>query len=176
MKTYTRLTALLLCLLMLLTLSPAALASDERTERYDSGVIVGFAPLGEAAALDTPIKPDLIELEKLFPAQLELMLGGTVRYVGDTIDSVEPETTESLDVRWLCLEDYDESLDVFHFTPVLEGYKLADGVPLPVITVTVGAEPEIPELSPLPFPDEEEVPVVGALPRLRGSFPAAYNN
>ncbi len=176
MKTHTRLTALLLCLLMLLGLSPAALASDERAERYDSGVIVGFAPLGEAAVVDTPIKLDLIELEKLFPAQLELMLGGTVRYVGDTIESVEPETTESLDVRWLCLEDYDESLDVFHFTPVLEGYKLADGVSLPLVTVTVGAEPEIPELSPLPFPDEEEVPVVGALPRRRASFPTSYNN
>ena len=175
MKTYTRLTALLLCLIVLLTLSPAALAAGRRAERYDSGVIVGFAPLGEAAVVDTPIKLDLIELEKRLPARLEVLLGGTVRYIGDAIDSVEPETTESLDVRWLCLEDYDEALDVFHFSPVLE-YKLADGVSLPTVTVTVGAEPEIPELSPLPFPDEEEVPVVGALPRRRTSFPTSYNN
>ncbi len=129
-----------LCLSLFLILIPAAFAATGSVHVYDSSVITGFEAPDYAETVNTDYKYALIELRKEFPAQLTVRLGGKVSYQEDKngslfISGTEDYTTRAIDVTWKCREDYDEDLDVFHFVPDLDDYKLAAGLELPVITV-----------------------------------------
>ena len=179
-KTLRKALASLLCLVLLLSLAPMALAADApsaayRTEQVEEDVIVGFRDSGLPLTIDTDYKLALIELQKRFPAQLTVLRGGTVSYDReDAVLQVEPAVTESVAVTWKCAEDYDEDLTVFHFVPVLER-PLARGVEAPVITVNILGELETPPLVTLP----EERPLLS--PGLSGGqaggakLPVSYN-
>lgn len=105
--------------------------------------------------VDTDYKLALIELQKRFPTALTVLRGGTVFYDRDgAVLRVEPTARESIAVTWKCLEDYDDDLDVFHFVPALD-LRLAEGVELPIVTVNILGELEIPPLVTLP----EEPPI-----------------
>ena len=179
-KTLQKALASLLCLALLLSLAPMALAADTpsaayRTEQVEENVIVGFQDSGLPLTIDTDYKLALIELQKRFPAQLTILRGGTVSYDREgAVVKVEPAVTESIAVTWKCAEDYDEDLDVFHFVPMLVG-PLARGVEAPVITVNVLGELETPPLVMLP----EERPLLPPGPssgQAGGArLPASYN-
>ncbi|MBQ6927161.1 MAG: leucine-rich repeat protein [Oscillospiraceae bacterium] len=143
-KTVQKALSAVLCLALLLSLAPAAMAAAYRTEPVDADVITGFD--SPDLTIDTDYKLALVELKKRFPAELTVMLGGTLSYDRDgTLLDAAPAVTESIAVTWECLEDYDEDLDVFHFVPALD-LRLAEGVKLPVVTVNIRGELEIPQL------------------------------
>lgn len=148
----------LLCLSLCLLLLPAAFAAGETHD--DSSVITGFESLGDSAVIDTNYKLAMIELCKLFPAQISVRTGSLSR---------------TLDVSWECLEDYDEDLDVFHFVPVFADYTVADSTEPPVITVNVLGRIEIPPLIDMPDEDLEPAPVFGSSYKRRGVLPSYYN-
>ena len=148
----------LLCLSLCLLLLPAAFALGETHD--DSSVITCFESLGDSAVIDTDYKLAMIELRKLFPAQISVRTGSLSR---------------TLDVSWECLEDYDEDLDVFHFVPVFADYTVADGTEPPVITVNVLGRIEIPPLIDMPDEDLEPAPVFGSSYQGRGVLPIYYN-
>ena len=177
--------ASLLCLVLVLSLAPMALAADAsgyRARHYDEDIIVGFQSPDAPLVIDTEYKYALIELRKQFPAELTVFMGGTVFYEQDegesiSIHHIEPAVTESVAVTWKCTEDYDEDLDVFHFVPALDEEHLADSVELPVITVHVLGALERP-----PMPVFEDVPDYDVIPSgdfgttVEGVLPIYYNN
>ena len=122
-KTISLFLALLLCLL----LTAAAYADS-------TAVIAEFEPLGDAATVETAFKLARITLLKRFPAELSVRLEGQTEY-------------RSVPVTWQCTEDYNETLDSYHFTPVFEDYTLAEGLAAPEITVTVLGESVTPPLT-----------------------------
>ena len=146
---------LLLCLSLCLLSTPAAFAENETAQTYDDSCITGFELPDSTATVDTAYKYALIELKKEFPEKLTVYRGGVVySQPGEDgkpgVTHVEDSSAQRIEVTWRCLEDYDEDLDVFHFVPALDGYTLADGVELPVITVNVLGRIETPPLSELP--------------------------
>ena len=137
-KTVQKALSAVLFLALLLSLAPAAMAAAYRTEPVDADVITGFD--SPDLTIDTDYKLALVELKKRFPAELTVMLGGTLSYDRDgALLDAAPAVTESIAVTWECLEDYDEDLDVFHFVPALD-LRLAEGVKLPVVTVNILGE------------------------------------
>ncbi len=127
--------ALLLCLL----LTAAAYADS-------TAVIAEFEPLGDAATVETAFKLARITLLKRFPAELSVRLEGQAEYC-------------SVPVTWQCTEDYNETLDSYHFTPVFEDYTLAEGLEAPEITVIVLGEPVTPPLTARPKGKGIEIPI-----------------
>ena len=171
---------LLLCLGFCLCVASSAWAAEPESQTWPDDVIVGFEGPDSPIVIDTPYKYALIELEKEFPAQLTVCMGGTVFFErGDDnavlIRRVEPAVTKRIDAAWQCLEDYDEDLDVFHFVPVLEGESLAEGVEPPVITVNVLGRIQIPPLPMIPEDAFGPVPDFSYAPVPRASLPASYN-
>lgn len=180
--------ALLLCLVLLLCFAPLAWAEDGtayETRSYDNDVIVGFEDADSPLIVNTNYKYALIELEKEFPSSLTVYMGGTVYYTRSkdgmpAIHHAEPARTVRMDVRWECMEDYDEDLDVFHFVPALGEEELADGVELPILAVNVLGRIERPLM-----PETEEdmgqflqdADMFYAEEGVSGSaLPASYNN
>ena len=137
--------ALLLCFVLLLGFAPLAWAEDTagyETRLYGKNVIVGFAESDFPLTVDTEYKYALVELQKEFPVQLTVLMGGTAFYTrgadGElSLHHVDGAVTQDIDVSWKCAEDYDEDLDIFHFVPVLSEAELAEGVELPILTVNV---------------------------------------
>ncbi len=170
----------LLCLGLFLILIPAAFAATGSVHVYDSSVITGFEAPDYAETVNTDYKYALIELRKEFPAQLTVRLGGKVSYQEDKngsriISGTEDYTTRAIDVTWKCREDYDEDLDVFHFFPDLGGYKLAEGLELPVITVNNLDLLPIPPLMDLPEDPYHWVPIPEEGPEPKAALPSYYN-
>lgn len=162
---------LILCLCLFLCLAPLAFAEDGSenvvSKVYDKSVIVGFDTADYSSTVDTDHKYAMIELEKEFPAQLTVYFGGTVWYQADengvnTVLRTEHEVEQRLDVAWKCLEDYNDALDAFHFVPELSGYPMANVVELPVITVNILGDIEVPELNMLPPAPFASVPILGS--------------
>lgn len=165
----------------------AAAAESAETRQYENEVIVGFEDLGDAAVIDLEQKLALVGLQKLLPEKLGIQFGGTVYYEireDGTLAPVRAEgyNTQSVDVSWQCVENYDDSLESFHFVPVLDDYTLAEGLELPEITVIVRGTLQIPPLKEkeeTPY-DQHEVPQIGAVtkngkPVRRGTYPAKYD-
>ena len=171
---------LLLCFGLCLCFASVARAAEPETQAYADTVIVGFEIPDSPIVIDTPYKYALIELEKEFPAQLTVLMGGTVFYErGDDdsvlIDHAVPALTMHMDAEWKCLENYDEDLDVFHFVPVLDGETLANGLELPVITVNVLGRIQIPPRPMIPADAFGSVHVFSPSSVPRGTLPASYN-
>ena len=161
-------------------------ASSE-IRQYGDDVVVGFEDLGDYAVISLDNKIALFELERQFPAQLGLRFGGTVHYQKSedgTLIPIEAEGyhTQYVEVGWKCAEDYNDSLEYFHFVPILEEYSMAEALVLPEITVSIEGIPEIPHLverEPATY-DEYEVPVIdtgssGGMRKRRGVIPAQYD-
>lgn len=149
--------SLLLCLVLFLSLLPAAALADA------GSTIIGFAPLGDAETVSVKYKPALIELEKRFPAALNVTLSS-----GAAV---------STPVAWRCLEDYDEELSEFHFVPT-PALSVEAGVSLPAITVVIEAESARAVMSEPRERPEAEPPIVGALipeGRRGAPLPSSYN-
>ena len=166
----------------------AEAADDQNVVReFEDDVIVGFDEPGEADTINLEYKISLPALREMFPKQLVIWLGGTVHYEegedGALIPvNAEGYTAQNIDVEWSCVENYDESLELFHFVPVLEGYTLAEGIVLPEITVQVEGEFEAPPLTEYEKTayDDFEVPIIGSVgvdgrPIRRGTLPARYD-
>ena len=156
---HRRFSALFLMLALCLSLLPAGALAE-------GGTVVAFSPLGAAAEIVTPYKFSLVELQKLFPAELEVTL--------------DTGRTESLAVSWRCVENYDEALDAFHFVPVLD-CPLAAGLALPEITARFEGELARSVMESPPAYTGAALPIVGALyggayPRVWGALPASWNN
>ena len=166
----------------------AAGTDSTETKNFDEKVIVGFENLGDAALISLEYKLALVELEKLFPEKIDVRLGKTAVYENKEDGSrslirAENYDVQTLEVKWKCVENYDEELDVFHFIPVLDEYTLADTLKLPQITVEVKEKFETPPLMEIEdIPDDgPEVPVIGAVasdgtPINRGAFPSKYQS
>ena len=150
---------IMLCVSLFMILLLTVTASGESVRIYDERVITGFEPSDYNQTVELPYKYSLISLREEFPGQLVLWMGGEVSYQDNAagtpgILSVSGHQNLPMTVEWNCLEDYDSERDVFHFVPDLKGYKLADGLALPVITVKVlGKLPEPPAGN---IPDEPE--------------------
>lgn len=148
--------SLLISLLLCLLLTAAAYADS-------ANVIAAFEPLGDAATVETQFKLARVTLLKRFPAELSIRLEGQSGY-------------QPVPVTWECAEDYDETLDAYHFTPVFEGYTLAEGVKAPEITVVVLGESVTPPLFSHPTEQEREVPILGITHRDPSANLASYNS
>lgn len=148
--------SLLISLLLCLLLTAAAYADS-------ANVIAAFEPLGDAATVETQFKLARVTLLKRFPAELSIRLEGQSGY-------------QPVPVTWECAEDYDEALDAYHFTPVFEGYTLAEGVKAPEITVVVLGESVTPPLFSHPTEQDREVPILGAAYRDPSADLASYNS
>ena len=184
-NTLRKISGLLLCLVLILSLVPYALAAGG-TEEYkavlcEEDVIVGFPDADPPLTIDTPYKYALIELQKEFPARLSVQTGGTVFYLPDgTIHHTAPAVTRDIDITWTCAEDYDDDdPDVFHFLPVLDTLELAEGVVPPVITVRILgriARPPMPELAEEPelFQQDADVYYAPEAPSVSG-LPSKYD-
>jgi hypothetical protein len=178
--TLRKLVTLLLCLGLCMLLIPAAFA-EETVRAYDDSVITGFEDLGSAATVNTEYYYAMIELQKEFPAQLTVYTGGVVRYEQDengtySVYMVEDAVPQSIGVTWRCLENYNDNLESFHFVPALDGYELAEGVELPVITVNVLGQLEIPPMNSLPEAEHPTVPILGSVSTIRrNDLPTSYD-
>ena len=163
-------------------------ADDQNLIReFEDDVIVGFDEPGEADTISLEYKISLPALREMLPKQLVIWLGGAVHYEEGEDGALVPVnaegyTAQDIDVEWSCVENYDESLECFHFVPVLEGYTLAEGIVLPEITVQIEGEFEAPPLTEFEKTayDDFEVPIIGAVdvdgsPILRGTLPAKYD-
>ena len=163
-------------------------ADDQNLIReFEDDVIVGFDEPGEADTISLEYKISLPALREMLPKQLVIWLGGAVHYEEGEDGALVPVnaegyTAQDIDVEWSCVENYDESLECFHFVPVLEGYTLAEGIVLPEITVQIEGEFEAPPLTEFEKTayDDFEVPIIGAVdvdgsPILRGTLPARYD-
>ena len=127
--------------------------------------------------IDLEQKLALVGLQKLLPEKLGIQFGGTVYYEireDGTLAPVRAEgyNTQSVDVSWQCVENYDDSLESFHFVPVLDDYTLAEGLELPEITVIVRGTLQIPPLKEkeeTPY-DQHEVPQIGAVTKTENRY------
>ena len=155
-------------------------AFAESVRFYDSSVITGFEPADYQTTIDTEYKYALVELEKEFPAQLTVWLGGEAVYEENpgeprTLTSVSGYETKIVDVTWVCREDYDENLEVFHFVPDLEGYKSASGLEIPEITVNVLGTLPTPPLNPMPEMEHRPIEVKDKGLEEKATLPSSYN-
>ena len=172
---------IILSFVLNLILFSGVFAEENNVQRYNTDVVTGYDPKDFEIVIETEYKYALIELEKEFPSQLTVWLGGTVFYQTDqngqrVLMNAEDYLTWSLDVDWVCQEDYDEDLETFHFVPDIAGYEVAAGLELPVIIVNVLGELPIPPLPPLP--EETHRPFVIQKDGLieKASIPTSYNN
>ncbi|MBR4529096.1 MAG: InlB B-repeat-containing protein [Lachnospiraceae bacterium] len=133
---------------------------------YDGSVITAITP-PDPSEIETEYKLALESLQNRMPEILPVSLGGTV--VCDTDENGDPVAVSVTDAReaairvtdWECVQDYDEYLGEYEFTPVFAGtHTLAEGVKLPVIKVIVEKEEDGPT-GYIEIPDNIEVPVVG---------------
>ncbi len=151
----------LMVLAGIMILSASAFA--ESVQFYDSSVITGFERADYETTIDTEYKYAMIELEKEFPSQLTVWLGGEAIYEENPggsriLTSVSGYVTQTVDVTWICREDYNEKLEVFHFFPNFGEYKLASGLELPEIIVNVLDTLPIPPRNPIS--EQENHPIV----------------
>ena len=141
--------SLLFSLILCLCFFPVAYARAETPVSAVAGIIQSFEPLGDAAAIETDVKLSLVTLKQLFPAELKVQLEGS------------PAEAQLVPVTWKCVENYDETLDAYHFEPVLDGYGLADGVKVPLLTVTALHEHVTPPLNDYPDMPGKDIPILG---------------
>ena len=111
-------------LFLCLPFAAPAYAGAAISAEGSGNVIAAFEPLGDAGAIETEFKLALVTLKKRFPERLAVRLQGE-------------ETGRLVPVGWTCVENYDEELAVYHFTPVPEGYTLGEGTEVPVLSVRV---------------------------------------
>ena len=162
MKNYSYKTVIVFfCLIINFVLISGAFAEETNVQAFDTSVITGFESGAYDYVVNTEYKYALIELEKEFPTQLPVRLGGKAFYQkgqdGTSIlANVENYQTKSINVTWVCQENYDEDLKTFHFVPEFKNYKLAAGLEMPVLTVNVMGDIIIPPLHPIP--EEEHRP------------------
>lgn len=142
-KRFRKPISLFLALLLCLLLTAAAYADS-------TAVIAEFEPLGDAATIETDVKLSMITLKELFPSYLAVQLEG-----GSSASQLIP-------VTWKCVENYDEIFDAYHFTPVLDGYRLAEGVTAPTLTVTALNEHVTPPLNDYPDMPGTDIPILGS--------------
>ena len=135
-KAYSFLIALILCTLF----AASAFAGSGDPASSSSKVIVEFEALGALETIKTDYKLALVTLKKRFPSELSVLVRD---------DSASGERKECIPVDWACVEDYDQTLDAYHFKPVFEGYELSDGVEPPMLTVVALHEPVTPPLIPI---------------------------
>ena len=162
----------------IMLLSIPAFAQDVRF--YDSSVVTGFEPEDYEKTISTEYKYALIELEKEFPTQMTIYLGGEVHYQVNQdgsriITSVNGYSSQNIDITWVCQENYDEKLDEFHFVPYLENYELAESVELPILTVKILGELPIPPMITIPEEDMPEIPVLKETVTEKATIPTSYN-
>ena len=155
---------MLLCFIMSLMLFSAAIAAGEAVQYYDAGVITGFEQADYEQTINTEYKYALIVLRRQFPEQLTVRLGGTAYYQeaengSRMLTGIEKYFVQTVDVTWKCMEDYDEDLDVFHFVPVFEEYRIAEALEMPVITVNVLGKLQRPPLPPVHEEIFPEIPI-----------------
>lgn len=142
-------------LILFLILTSAVMVSAQSVKVYDDNVITGFEQADYNQIITTDYKYALIELEKEFPQQIAVQMGGNVLYQTDEngrqiLVNVSDFTIRTLNITWKCLENYDDKLDVYHFIPVLDEYELTENLDLPVITVNVSYTLQIPPLTYMP--------------------------
>ena len=142
-------------LILFLILTSAVTVSAQSVKVYDDNVITGFEQADYNQIITTDYKYALIELEKEFPQQIAVQMGGNVLYQTDEngrqiLVNVSDFTIRTLNITWKCLENYDDKLDVYHFIPVFDEYELADNLDFPVITVNVSYTLQIPPLTYMP--------------------------
>ncbi len=116
-------------------------------------------------------KPALCAVLAMLPEEIGVYLGG----IPSAEDGKEPEGAElrTVSVAWECEQDYDEWLNEYAFVPVTEGFELAEGVKVPMITLTV-EDLSIPPSGHVESEDQTEVPIVGAAGGMRRTA-SAYN-
>ena len=161
-KAYSFLIALILCTLF----AASAFAGSGDPASSSSKVIVEFEALGALETIKTDYKLALVTLKKRFPSELSVLVRD---------DSASGERKECIPVDWACVEDYDQTLDAYHFKPVFEGYELSDGVEPPMLTVVALHEPVTPPLIPIGGGGGESA-VSGYRLGGNGSGPSAYNS
>ena len=115
----------------------------------------------------TPPDPDFLltehklALERLLekmPQKLDVTYGNSVQNSADT-DTITGELTV---VTWESLDDYDERLGTYIFTPVFDdGVVFAEGVVKPEFTVTVEHEEDGATGGYIPDQLGYEIPIVG---------------
>ncbi len=156
--------------------------AQEVVRVYDAGVVTGFEPASYETNVNMSYKYALSELVKKFPSQLNVRLGGEAVYQENQngtgiLTGVSGYTTRLIDVSWVCREDYDEILDVYHFIPDFGEYQAADGLELPMIIANLKNEFIIPPMQPIPddlFP-EISVPEKKEQTTGKATLPTYYN-
>ena len=156
--------------------------AQEVVRVYDTGVVTGFEPASYETNVNMSYKYALSELVKKFPSQLNVRLGGEAVYQENQngtgiLTGVSGYTTRLIDVSWVCREDYDEVLDVYHFIPDFGEYQAADGLELPMIIANLKNEFIIPPMQPIPddlFP-EISVPEKKEQTTGKATLPTYYN-
>lgn len=117
------------------------------------------AETGVITAIDAPKKTD-------YSFKFKSTYDTLNKELPDTLTVHTGDKTKQIKVRWICEGDYNDKLGKYPFIPDMEGYKLADGVELPKLTLTF--EKEVPGgkagvgkvITDHRF--EEEVPIVGS--------------
>ena len=140
------------CIYFFFVIIPCANGAEEFSQIYDQTFITGFEMTDYEKSVDIEYKYALIELQKEFPSQVSIRLGGKVYFQEDpngslVITRVTDYITEKINVIWKCQENYDEELEVFHFVPEISGFHLAQSLDIPVITVNILGKLSIPPLN-----------------------------
>ena len=162
---------------LFLGMFPSRHAAGEFSREYDQTVITGFEIPDDEKKVDTEYKYALIELQKEFPAQIAIRLGGEVTFQDNKkISRVTNFVTKKIDTAWKCLENYDGKSDEFHFVPDIKGYELAPGVDLPVITVNILGEIPIPPMTFFRENDFDKFPLKYDVFSSKATLPTYYNN
>ena len=146
---------------------------DADTVPDERPVIIGFAD-PEVSQITEQRKPALCEVLKQLPEELSVRLAGTPAAENtDDPDAPILEETEdpaalygesewkTLQVTWECVQDYDEWLNDYDFYPVIEGFRLAEGVEVPVVRLTV-EDLSTPACGHIESGAQSEIPIVGA--------------
>lgn len=103
-------------------------------EVSDRTRITGFADPG-IRQLTEKRKPALCEVLKQLPEELGVYVGGMPS--ADPAAAPEGAELRTVPVTWSCVQDYDEWLTDYDFIPAAEGLRVAEGVQLPTVRLTV---------------------------------------
>ena len=133
--------------------------------------ITGFALPGRSVITEQR-KPALCEVQKLFPEEIGVYIGGTPS--ADPAAVPEGAELRTVPVVWECLQDYDEWLSEYEFVPAAEGLELGAGPERPVMVLAV-EDLSTPVGGHIPS-GEEEIPFVDSadLRRSAGSYYNGY--
>ena len=143
---------------------------DEWAEDYyedsteDDSFVLEDIDENDDGSIKKPEVTDKREITKITPPEkteysfeYKMILAELLKELPQSLEVWHGEERNTIEIIWKCQDNYDKELDIYHFVPDLEGYRLADDVELPVISVKYEKKRPEPVLESLEEFKEEQM-------------------